>query len=384
MHISRRHWVFGLAGAASAAVGGAVAGRASYNTTRDSLALADYQPESMLHNAQVPIRRAKFPVIDFHNHITLGDDLKGPGNLHIYGHSRQLLSYMDARNIRMRVDLTGGFGPDLLLSLAALQIPDPTRFAVFVQPWWNRLREPGYPQFQADQIVQAHQQGAKGLKVLKTLGLRLRENIDTGPLVKVDDSRFDPMWEVCGALQIPVGMHTSDPEAFFKPVDRFNERYEELRQHPNWSCYGKDIPSNMSLQEARCRVIARHPKTQFVCFHVADAENLDFVSECMDKYPNMHVDIAARIAELGRQPRRSRKFFDKYQDRILFGTDAMAIPGQHFYEPYFRFLETEDEYFPYSSDPHPLQGRWNISGIGLPDEILRKVYYDNAARLLRM
>ncbi len=260
--------------------------------------------------------------------------------------------------------------------------PEPTRFSVFVQPWWNRLREPGYPQFQADEIVKAQRLGARGLKILKTLGLRLRENVDSGPLVAVDDRRFDPMWEVCGALRIPVAIHTSDPEAFFLPVDRFNERYDELRVHPRWSCYGKDFPSNESLQKARCRVMARHPSTQFVCLHVADAENLDYVSHCMDAYPNMHVDIAARIAELGRQPRKARAFFDRYQDRILFGTDSVGVPDKLFYEPHFRFLETEDEYFPYSEDGSMPQGRWNIYGLGLPDPILRKVYYENAARLL--
>lgn len=336
----------------------------------------------MLHRTETRILRARFPVIDFHTHMSLGDDLTEPGNLHIYGTPEQYLPYMDARNIWLRVNLTGGFGEDLKRSISAFEKPDPERFAVFVQPWWNRLRETGYPQFQADQILQAHRSGAKGLKILKTLGLRLRENIESGPLVRVDDARFDPMWEICGALHLPVAIHTSDPEAFFQPVDRFNERYEELQQHPNWSCYGKDIPSNESLQEARCRVMARHPKTQFVCLHVADAENLDYVSQCLDKYPNMHVDIAARIAELGRQPRKTSKFFDRYQDRILFGTDSVGVAHEHLYEPYFRFLETEDEYFQYSDEGSQTQGRWNIYGIGLSDQILRKVYSENAARLV--
>jgi predicted TIM-barrel fold metal-dependent hydrolase len=148
----------------------------------------------------------------------------------------------------------------------------------------------------------------------------------------------------------------------------------------------------MELQEARRTVMRRHPKTQFVCLHVADAENLTYVSECLDELSNMHVDIAARIGELGRQPRAARKFFDKYQDRIVFGTDAVPggyntpqqIFGDDLYRIYYRFLETEDEYFDYAPAPKPPQGRWCISGIGLPDGILKKVYWENAAQLLKL
>src|SRR5205807_759532 len=204
------------------------------------------------------------------------------------------------------------------------QTPHPDRFLTFTEPWWERSNQPGYSQFQADEIARAHKAGARGLKVLKTLGLYLRENISTGPLVKVDDKRFDAMWEVCGSLGIPVAIHVSDPEAFFLPIDRFNERFEELNNHPDWSFHGGDFPSNAELLEARNRVLARHPKTQFIVLHVGnDAENLPYVSECMDRFPNMHVELGARIGELGRQPRMARKFFDKYQDRILFGTDAV-------------------------------------------------------------
>jgi len=188
-------------------------------------------------------------------------------------------------------------------------------------------------------------------------------------------------------------MHIADPEAFFLPIDRFNERFEELNNHPDWSFYGRDFPSNKALLEARNRVLARHPKTTFVTLHVGNnAENLGFVSECLDKYPNMFVETAARIGELGRQPRGSRRFFDRYQDRVLFGTDAVPhgtetpqqIFGEALYGIYFRFLETEDEYFDYAPAPTPPQGRWRIYGLGLSDTILRKVYHDNAARLLGM
>jgi len=229
------------------------------------------------------------------------------------------------------------------------------------------------------------------LKILKTLGLYLRENITSGKLVKIDDSRFDPMWDACGQLNMPVAIHVADPAAFFLPADRFNERYEELNNHPDWSFHGRDFPQVEELLAARNRVFQRHPRTHFVVLHVGNyAENLANVAENLDRFPNMTVDIAARIGELGRQPRTARKFFDKYQDRILFGTDATPsgteFPQQLFndqlYEIYYRFLETDDEYFDYAPSHIPPQGRWRIYGIDLPEEILRKVYYANAARQL--
>jgi predicted TIM-barrel fold metal-dependent hydrolase len=298
------------------------------------------------------------------------------------------LAVMDRKNIRTMVDLTGSYGDAFREAVAKLQQAHPDRFFVFTEPAWAHASDPGYPKFQADQIAAAHNAGAKGIKVLKTLGLFLREK-GSNQLVRIDDPRFDLMWDAAGALEMPVAIHTSDPEAFFLPIDRFNERWEELHAHPDWSFYGKDFPSNRELQEARRNVMRRHPRTQFVCLHVADSENLGYVSECLDSHPNMHVDIAARIGELGRQPRASRRFFDRYQDRIVFGTDASAgtaTPQQTFgdplYEIYYRFLETEDEYFDYAPAPVPPQGRWRIYGLGLPEPILRKLYASNAARLL--
>ena len=223
------------------------------------------------------------------------------------------------------------------------------------------------------------------------MGLYLRENGSGSPLVKVDDPRFDPMWQTAGELGMPVFIHTSDPDAFFTPIDRFNERWEELGNHPDWSFYGADYPSKAQLLAARNRVIERHPGTNFVCLHVANhAENLDEVSSWLNQFPNMYVEIGARIGELGRQPRRTRGFFEEFPNRILFGTDATpngaAYPQQdlkpELFQIYFRFLETLDEYFGYAPSATPPQGRWMISGIGLPDEILKKVYHDNTAGLL--
>ena len=361
------------------------------------LQLADFQPRSMLHVPETKVPRSRYPVIDIHTHLSfaartengvaIGEEMKYLARVDA------LLPLMDRKNIRVMVNLTGGVGRGLEESIQEFQRPYPERFITFTEPWWDRTNQPGYSEFQADEITRSQRAGARGLKILKTLGLYLREGISKGPLVKIDDPRFDAMWETCGSLGMPVAIHVSDPEAFFLPVDRFNERFEELNNHPDWSFYGGDFPSNRELLEARNRVLIRHPKTQFIVLHVGNyAENLPYVSKCMDRFPNMHVELGARIGELGRQPRTARKFFEKYQDRILFGTDAVPhgtdTPQQVFvdelYEIYYRFLETEDEYFDYAPAPVPPQGRWQIYGLGLPDGILKKVYYENAARLLRV
>jgi len=350
----------------------------------------------MLHVPETKVTRSRYPVIDIHTHLSftaksakgvgIGEAMKYPAPV------EGLLPLMDRKNIRVMVNLTGGVGKGLEETIRKYQQPYPERFITFTEPWWERANQPGYSKFQADEIVRGQQAGARGLKILKTLGLYLREGISKGPLVKIDDPRFDAMWETCGSLGMPVAIHVSDPEAFFLPIDRFNERFEELNNHPDWSFHDRDFPSNAELLEARNRVLARHAKTQFIVLHVGnDAENLPYVGECMDRFPNMHVELGARIGELGRQPRMSRRFFEKYQDRILFGTDAVPhgtdTPQQIFndelYEIYYRFLETEDEYFDYAPAPVPPQGRWRIYGLGLPDGILKKVYYENAAQLLR-
>ena len=199
------------------------------------------------------------------------------------------------------------------------------------------------------------------------------------------------MWETCGRLGMPVAIHVGDPEAFFLPIDRFNERFEELNAHPDWSFHGKDFPSFKEILEARDRVFAKHPNTTFVGLHVGHwAENLQAVGETLDRFRNVHVEIGARIGELGRQPRTAARFFDRYQDRILFGTDAIPLGvetpqqvfGEELYRIYYRFLETEDEHFDYAPAKLPPQGRWKIYGLGLRDGILRKVYNGNAQRVL--
>jgi predicted TIM-barrel fold metal-dependent hydrolase len=354
------------------------------------VSIKDYEPKSMLHVSETKVERARFPVIDFHTHLSFTDTSGVTEKPRFLAKPEEILPAMDRKNVRTMVNLTGGYGAALEENIRYWQTPHPDRFIIFTEPWFKKITEPNYPKYQAEQIERAKRAGARGIKVLKTLGLYLRENVTTGKLIQIDDRRFDQMWEAAGAMKMPVAIHTSDPEAFFLPIDRFNERYEELNAHPNWSFHGKDFPSNRELHEARLRVIARHPRTHFVLLHVGNSEDLAWVSEWLDRYPNTSVEIGARIGELGRQPRTARKFFDKYQDRILFGTDAVPrgtetpqqIFGDQLYEIYYRFLETEDEYFDYAPARIPPQGRWRIYGLGLPETILRKVYYQNAERLL--
>jgi hypothetical protein len=361
------------------------------------LSLEDYEPKSMLQVTETHVSLSRFPLIDVHTHISVSAQSKNGVELvperQYLGTPEELLAVMDRKNIRSMVNLTGGYGGGLTETIRRYDRAFADRFYTFTEPSYSLFLKPDYPKLQAQAIEQAHQYGARGLKILKTLGLYLRTDITSGTLVKIDDPRFDPMWDACGQLNMPVAIHISDPVAFFTPTDRFNERYEELNNHPDWSFYGHDFPSNAELIEARNLVIVRHPKTRFIVLHVGNfAENLGNVSENLDRFDNMNVDIAARIGELGRQPRAARAFFDKYQDRVLFGTDATPhgddYPQQVFndalYEIYFRFLETNDEYFDYAPAKVPPQGRWRISGVNLPESILRKVYSANAARELHV
>jgi predicted TIM-barrel fold metal-dependent hydrolase len=365
--------------------------------SKSNLPLQDFKPRSMLRVPKTRIERPRFPVIDAHTHLTWSSKVRNGvsvgEDITVFATPDDLLPVMDRKGVRTLVNLTGGVGAGLEQTIRLFDQAAPGRFITLTEPSYGLFPEPDYPQRQADAIDHAHRVGARGLKLLKTLGLYLREQIDSGPLVAVDDRRFDPMWEACAAHDMPVFLHVSDPEAFFLPTDEYNERYEELAKHPDWSFYGPEFPSNEAILAARDRLIARHPRTTFALMHVGNwAENLEAVAATLDRFPNTLVDISARIGELGRQPRTAQRFFDRYQDRILFGTDAVPSPygddvpqqlfGDALYEIYYRFLETEDEYFDYAPAEVPPQGRWSIYGLGLPDSILRKIYHDNAARLL--
>ncbi len=242
---------------------------------------------------------------------------------------------------------------------------------------WSKIDDPDFSQQMVRQLDDAVARGARGLKLLKDWGLGVRDK--TGKLVAIDDPRMDPVWRECGRLGIPVSIHSGDPEAFFRPTDASNERYEELTEHPDWSFSGPRYPRLEELLDARNRVFARHPETRFVSLHMGWPENLPWVSRMLDEHPNVMVEFGAREAELGRQPRQTREFFLKYQDRVMFGTDNGM--EEEMYRNHFRWLETADESF----DPwgYPGQGRWEIYGLDLPDPVLEKIYHLNAEKMFR-
>jgi predicted TIM-barrel fold metal-dependent hydrolase len=336
-----------------------------------TLLLKDYDPKSMLHGPVHETPRAKFPVIDVHNHV---NDPYGDHSEDIP--PAEVVRRMDSANIQKIVILTGMWGVKLQGLIEKMVKPYPDRFIVFTQIDWSKIDDPNFSAEMVAQLDDAVRRGARGLKVLKNLGLGVKDK--SGQFIPVDDPRLDPIWEECGKLGIPVAIHTSDPEAFFTPLDRHNERYEELNANPTWNFSGAQFPSKEKLMAQRNHVIEKHPHTTFIALHVANwPENLDTVSLWLDKYPNMMVEFGAREAELGRQPRRGRKFFLDYQDRILFGTDNE--PAEKMYANYFRWLETGDEYFPYAG--YPGQGRWMIYGMELPDAVLEKVYHKNAEKI---
>jgi len=339
---------------------------------RMTLLLKDWDPKPMVHLQTHEVPRAKFYVIDMHNHVN------DPGGIH--GDEvppAEVVKGMDQANVKKVVILTGLWGEKLQSVLDKMVKPYPDRFVVFAQMDWNKIDDPDFSKKMVAQLDDAVRRGARGLKILKDWGLGVKDK--SGKLVAIDDPRMDPVWEECGRLKIPVAIHSTDPEAFFTPTDAKNERYEELMHNPSWSFYGPGIPGKQALLEQRNHVFEKHPNTTFIALHVANwPENLDAVSDWLRKYPNMYVELGARQAELGRQPRRAYNFFTEFQDRILFGTDAEPVPEM--YANYFRWLETEDEYFPYWG--YPGQGRWEIYGMGLPNKILEKVYHGNAEKII--
>jgi len=339
--------------------------------------LADYRPVSKLVVPQTPVLVPCCPVVDAHNH--LGDLFGGSWDRRPVA---ELLDVLDQAGIQVLVDLDGGWGEDILhRHLDHFKSAAPERFQVFCGVDWAEWPErgDGFADWAASQLAIRVRRGAQGLKIWKTLGLSVRD--ERGQLVAVDDRRLDALWDQAAGLHIPVLIHCADPAASFDPVDEHNERYRQLREHPEWGWCRPGLPSFNNLIEQFAGLVARHPATTFIGAHVGGyAENLGWVSALLARCPNLFVDISGRLAELGRQPYTARRFFLEHQDRILFGTDV--YPQLNWYRVYYRFLETEDEYFDYNPGPVPFQGYWKICGIGLPREVLRKVYFENARRIL--
>lgn len=340
--------------------------------------LTQFVPSPRLVVKETLIERPRFPVIDAHNHLHGDPDGK------LMSTPEQLLANLDEARVRVYVDLDGGWGEDVLDDhLRRFKEPAPDRFVMFGGVNWQAWTEQGnrFPEWAAQRLRAQKERGAEGLKVWKDLGLRVKD--DRGKLVAVDDPRLDPIWAAAADLSWPVMIHIADPVAFFDPLDETNERWEELQRHPDWRFPAPPGPPFLDLVNGMANVVARHPKTTFIGAHVGcHAENLAWVGDLLDRCPNFHVDISARIAELGRQPYTARRFFLRYADRILFGIDQRPRPD--WYRIYYRFLESHDEYFNYGVAPVPTQGRWRIYGLHLPDNVLQRVYWGNAARILGM
>jgi len=329
-----------------------------------NLRLSDYQPRSQLKVATHVIEKPRFPVIDYHNHL----DAQSPS---------AVLRVMDACGVEKIVNITMQTGQAAIESIDRFHRAAPDRFATIGWMDWSGIERNDFIQLSLDRLERLVEHGACGIKFWKDLGLTVRDA--SGALLRVDDERLAPIFDKAAELNIPVMFHIADPDAFFTPIDRFNERYEELAAHPDWSFCGSPV-SKASLLEQRDSVIARHPQTTFVCAHLAESgEDLGYVAKLLDKHPNLYIDISARAAELGRQPYTAREFILTYADRILFGADL--VPDVDMYRLYFRFLETADQYFEYPSHASR-QGRWNIYGLFLPPDVLEKVYRVNALKLL--
>jgi predicted TIM-barrel fold metal-dependent hydrolase len=350
---------------------------------RPPISIGDFQPKPQLKVASTDIVQAKFPVVDIHSHFWIR--LK-----HDTDSLEQFVAMMNRNNIALGVSLDGTLGQQLDDHIDYLWRNHKNRFLIFTNIDWKGTgkqddpttwvcNQPGFAKKIAFELAEAKTRGVSGLKVFKSFGLENR-NAD-GSFTEIDDERFDPIWVACGELGLPVIMHTADPSAFFEPIDANNERYEELSRRPEWHFPEGKFPRRNELHAARNRLFAKHPKTTFIAAHFGnDAEDLQETSQLLLKHPNVVVEFASRISELGRQPFTSRDFFLKHSDQILFGTDGPWPEAR--YRAYWRFLETRDEYFAYSEKPIPPQGLWRIYGIDLPDEVLEKIYYKNAVRVI--
>jgi predicted TIM-barrel fold metal-dependent hydrolase len=333
------------------------------------------------------VERPRHPVVDVHAHLGTTPFAGGWFDRPV----DELLAELDRAGVETIVDLDGGWGDRLRAEIARYPVPHPERFVVFAGVDYDGFAlDDAFGEREAARLRDAAAEGARGLKVWKRLGLSARDR--HGRLVAVDDPRLEPLWGTAGELGLPVLIHVADPFAFFQPLDRHNERYEELIAHPDWHFWPTrpagqpdepGFPPVEELLDGLWHVVEAHPETTFIGAHVGcAAEDLAWVSAMLEACPNYAVDVAARLGELGRQPYSARAFFIRHQDRIVFGSDGDPDLGE--YRRWYRFLETRDESFDYGGGEVPFQGRWAIHGIGLPDEVLRKVYGDNARRLLAL
>ena len=343
--------------------------------------LKDFNPVSMLRVPEHPKTAAKYPVIDIHTHwgpILFGPDYKERWDLNT------IIPQLKACNIAQMFNLELLWDEPLKIMEKDLE---PSNGYIITCPSVDirQCEDPGF-----DEMVKTHfeayaKAGVKAIKLWKDMTLYFKDS--SGKYLRLDDERYEPLWKYAGIYKLPIIIHIGDPHSLFTPVDEHNEYLDIMCGHPEWSYQGPEYWSFDDHMEMQENIIKNHPDTTFIIAHIGSCgEDLSKVEAMMDKYPNMYIDIAARLSELGRQPYTSRKFLIKFQDRIFFGTDyeGGADPAM-FYHPYFRFLETYDEYFDYMGAPRSNDyGRWKIYGVGLTDEVLRKIYYENACKMFNL
>ncbi|MBN2494244.1 MAG: amidohydrolase family protein [Deltaproteobacteria bacterium] len=340
----------------------------------------------LLAACQEPAASAVPPIYDSHVHLTPSPECV----------ERALALFERMRVVKFCTKSAGIPGSRRFAATRALARNLGDRFAFFSNLDWRGVAEPGWPEREARRLEAAVRAGAAGVKIFKALGLGVRE--ERGELLAVDDARLDPIMRKAAELGAVVAMHTGDPEVFFEPPGPRNERYFELLFAPSWSFYGAGFPSRKALLDARERLIARHPQTTFLGIHLANnPEDLGYVDRLLDAHPNLFVDVSARLGEIGRHPASEvRAFFVKHQDRILFGSDIIIRPdgyqlgslsiwpdddadADRFYLAHRRYFETGERGIDH---PTPIQGYWTVDAIDLPPEVLRKLYVDNAERLI--
>jgi len=349
---------------------------------RKELLLSEYDPISRLSVAEHEVPAPKFPVFDAHIHIgalEMGDDSYDGLNM------EQMVNSLKASGVSGVINLKMFWGEPLKEHLETLK-----GYEDFVHTFASvdvtRLEEPGFAAYVDDLLKEFKAMGIRGLKLWKNIGCTLKDS--SGAYLRPDDDRLRPIWDAAAKYELLILFHIADPVSFFTPVDQYNEFYESLCEHPEWSFYGEGRYSFDQLMEQQDNLLTTNPDTTFIIPHVgSNAENLAWVGAQLDKHPNMYIDTAARNNLIGRQPYTAREFFIDYQDRILFGSDYFPLDEsgtRDFFADHYRFFETYDEYFRANRGWGWGQGRWNVYGLGLPDDVLKKFYYDNAAKLLKI
>jgi predicted TIM-barrel fold metal-dependent hydrolase len=353
----------------------------SLQSCAQNMDMETYNPRSTLVVKEHLITKAKYPFIDVHNHQweMPDQDLK------------PLLSDMSSLNMVVMVNLSGrsfdifhdDYGGNVMqnagiekLDRSLLNVKNNAkgRILVFTNIDFSGIDNPSWTKTAVEQLEKDVKQGAAGLKVYKDLGLEVKDK--NGKRITVDDPRLDPIWDKCGELHIPVLIHTGEPSPFFDKMDNTNERWLELKLHPDRARPSSKYPSWKKVMDEQHHIFSKHRNTIFIAAHFGWlANNLDAFGAMLDTLPNVYTEFAAVLEEIGRQPKRARSFFLKYQDRILFGKDTWSVPEYGFY---FRMLETDDEYFPPLRKYHAF---WYMYGLGLPDDVLKKVYYKNALKI---